>query len=236
MTNGTTTEVKYFFDLDGTIQEGPISAGAIIREMLGRIPGLTNGYLRALAKVKGKELSYLPATEDGSSQNVPRDRHEGRGLNPKAKEMLQELSDSESPIVELAVLTGRSAEKLAELTISELRKLKILDFFMSDEEIRVFMKPSGWSSVEWKMAFLKKQAEKYPGAQLVIVENDVRTAVWVSDMAKELKLKVKAVLLESTETNSITLRLIGSSREKLEEKGIILVKSLDEISKLIYIT
>ncbi len=233
-------DTKYFFDLDGTLLSGPASWGALFSALIAvHTPFVTSGYPAALGKVKKDSLPDLSAwipQKNGPKAAWTRWWHSGRELQDHAAEMLAELTNSDSPIVQLAVLTGRGGSALRKLTEAELERLQVIEYFKSDKENRIFLKPSGWSSVEWKMAFLKEQAKYFPNVQLVLVENDVRTAVWASDMAKELELKVRVILLESVETSGFVLKAIGLSRDKLVEKGIRLVKSLNEIPKLDFVT
>ncbi|PIP73749.1 MAG: hypothetical protein COU67_03600 [Candidatus Pacebacteria bacterium CG10_big_fil_rev_8_21_14_0_10_44_54] len=227
-------ESKYYFDLDGTLLKGPASWGALFSELLARTPFVTSGYLAALKKVTETSLPDLsvwsPAQKTGLKAAWKRWWHSGRELQKHAKEMLEELANPDSPVVQLAVLTGRGESVLRRLTEAELERLEIISYFKSENENRIFLKPSGWSSAAWKMAFLKEQAERSPSTQLVLVENDVRTAVWVSDMAMSLGMRIQVVLLESIETSSLVLKAIGLNRTILLEKGIRLVKSLDEIT------
>lgn len=231
MINSTEQSILVAFDIDATLLEGPASVMSLIKQLIGRFPWISTGYLETLNQLASLEDDGSSRVSDAQQNTgfgvaLSKARHKGRKPNPGVVKMLSEISGMTSPVVEMVVLSGRSASELYSLTVDELENHGINKFF-SENGGGINLKPDGFSSVGWKMAYLKDVALRGYQA-MALLENDVRTAIWVADMGRDLGLNIHVFLLESFETNFLVLKAIGLSREILADRGVGLIKSLDE--------
>jgi hypothetical protein len=125
--------------------------------------------------------------------------------------------------IEQAVLTGRSEAVYADLTRDQLNRHEVAGFFGE----RVFLKPEGMSSSEWKWSRLRETVEG-EGRVAVLVENDVRTALKVESRAQEQDLPIGVVLKRTLETNPRVMKVTGVTEEEFGD-NVELIEQLWQV-------
>lgn len=192
---------KFFWDLDGTIFRGFPSIGHLSMHIffggkrsakeLEAIEQLENDSAKGIDKYKGKLLRFM---------HQPRLRPPFPGLETFLEQMTIQFGED----IHYAI-TGRPLRHMEQLTKRALERWGLKDSFQD----KVFLKPKGYSSTEFKLLKLKEftKDDAKAGDKSFYFENDILTGLKIARELPELEVYIK----ESLETKRFILKLLNVS-------------------------
>jgi hypothetical protein len=197
------------FDIDGTIFKGPPSFLALLK-----------------FKFSGSKLYNSNIEPDPVSPLARKiDKLDDYGVFPSVfvqkpkKNIVKLIKSLNKQNISLNILSGRGKKLLQKITLIQLKKHHLLQYFD-----KIFLKPGNFkSSTTWKFHALKEFTQSYK--KVYLFENDLTTSLKIGHFAQTNNLPIYIILVPSLETHPFIFRVLNIKSTLLKNNNIKLFKS-----------
>lgn len=219
------TKTGVLIDLDGTFLTGPVSGRSLWLLTLDRVRGNQQVLPRRSVPREGTEGQSKAGLFTQLKTSIEQMRHSSRRPRRKAVEAVTRISSN--PVFDVCIYSGRGYEALWELTCNCLDKHNLGEIFSEARDDsgelswdKVHLKPSGFSSSEWKVHGVIETAKRKDIDSVIMIENDISTAMMILK-ATQATWPVGVIVYKTLETSRLVQSVVGVDLDAKENVMVV---------------